>query len=192
MYCYYSQCTGRLLTGKEWEHVIGAWLATVGGWDCRFEPKVQNGYKMKGGTPDFGLYLGTTFHLIECKEETAASMTLAKNKNSDGSGISPAQAAEMDRATSRGVRCWVAAHLELPESTRRKAAQQQLVGTGGDIPAVIRRLVPWALWRARMAAAEEARLRGGDVQASIPAVELAGLGHPLRSAVELRRALEAP
>jgi hypothetical protein len=180
------------LTGKEWERIVEAWLGAVGGWDCRFEPKVQNGYKMEGGTPDFGLYLGTDFHLIECKKETAASMTLAKNKNSDGSGISPAQAAEMDRATSRGVRCWVAARLELSDVQRRKLAQQPIFGDGGDVPAAIQQLVPWALWRARMAAAEEARLRGGDVQASIPAVELAGLGYPLRSAAELRRALEAP
>ena len=185
------------MTGKEWEHVIEAWLATVGGWDCRFEPKVQNGYKMKGGTPDFGLYLGATFHLIECKESTGSSIDLGRLvKPEQGKkppeGVTWMQAATMTAAEAAGVRCWVAVHLELPEATRRKAAQQQLVGTSGDLPAVIRCLVPWTLWRARMAAAEEARLRGGDVQASIPAVELAGLGHPLRSAVELRRALEAP
>lgn len=179
------------MTGKEWEHTVEAMLEAVGGWDCRYEPKVQNGHKMDGGTPDFGLYLGTAFHLVECKKETAASMTLAKNKNSDGSGISPAQAAEMDRATSRGVRCWVAARLELSDVQRRKLAQQPIFGGGGDVPAAIQRLVPWPLWRARMVAAEEARRTGGDVVASIPAVELAALGWPLRTAGELRAALVA-
>ena len=178
------------MTGKEWERTVEAWRAAVGGWDCRFEPKVQNGYKMEGGTPDFGVYRGGAFHLIECKKETAASMTLAKNKNSDGSGISPAQAAEMDRATSRGVRCWVAARLELSEVQRRKLAQQPIYGGSGDVPAAIQRLIPWALWRARMAAAEEARLRGDKVDASIPAAELAAMGWPIRSAAEFRRALE--
>ena len=42
-----------------------------------------------------------------------------------------------------------------------------------------------------MVAAEEARRTGGDVQASIPARELAALGWPLRSAGELRAALVA-
>jgi len=40
-----------------------------------------------------------------------------------------------------------------------------------------------------MVAAEEARRTGGEVVASIPAVELAGLGWPLRTAGELRGAL---
>jgi hypothetical protein len=98
----------------------------------------------------------------------------------------------MDAATAAGARCWIAVRLEVPESTRRRAAQVALDGTGGDMPAVIRRLVPWGLWRARMVAAEEARRTGGDVVASIPAVELAGLGWPLRTAGELRAALVAP
>lgn len=182
------------MTGKEWEHIVAGWLRLSGGWDCRFEPKMQNGFRMDGGNPDFGVYFTGQLHLIECKEESESSMRLAKSTNSkgklSGSGISPAQAAEMDRATSRGVRCWVAARLELPAATIRRLAQQHIEGKGGDVPDVVQRLVPWEEWRRRMTIAAGQRLRGVEADASIPAVELAGLGHPLRSAAELLRALD--
>ena len=183
------------MTGKEWEDIVRA-MAEALPQSCVFanEPKTRNGYRVEGGTPDLTIIWRGVCHLIECKEASDSSIDLGRlvkpAKGKPPAGVTWMQAATMTAAEAAGARCWVAVHLELPEATRRKAAQQQLVGTGGDLPAVIRRLVPWALWRARMAAAEEARLRGGDVMASIPAVELAELGFPLRTAVELRRALE--
>jgi len=178
--------------GKGWEREVSAWLGACGGWMHRHEPRMAGKIRVSGGVPDFEIVLNGRAHLVECKHESGPSMDLGRLLGLDrecGSGIKPSQAREMDAATKAGARCWVAASLDLPTTTRRKATQQRLIGTGGDLPAVIRQLVPWALWRARMAAAEEARLRGGDVQASIPAVELVGLGWPIRTAVELRAAL---
>lgn len=179
--------------GKGWEREVSAWLGACGGWMHRHEPRMAGKIRVAGGVPDFEIVLDGRAHLVECKHESGPSMDLGRLVGLDrdcGSGIKPSQAREMDAATRAGARCWVAASLELPTATRRKGAQVRLDGTGGDLPAVIRRLVPWALWRARMATAEEARLTGGDVQASIPAGELVELGFPLRTAAEFRRALE--
>ena len=184
------------MTGKEWEDAVRAMAETLP-HVCVFanEPKTRAGYRVEGGTPDMTLIWRGACHLVECKESTGSSIDLGRLVKPERGkkpppGVTWMQAATMTAAEQAGAVCWVAVHLEVPESTRRKAAQVRLDGTGGDLPAVIRQLVPWALWRARMAAAEEARLRGGDVQASIPAVELAGLGYPLRTAAELRDALE--
>ena len=180
--------------GKGWEREVEALMRSViGGYVHRHEPRMAGKIRVAGGVPDFEIILDGRAHLVECKHESGPSMDLGRLVGLDrecGSGIKPSQAREMDAATAAGARCWVAASLELPTTTRRKGAQVRLDGTGGDMPAVVRQLVLWALWRARMAAAEEARLTGAKVEASIPAVELAGLGHPLRTAAELRRALE--
>jgi len=82
--------------------------------------------------------------------------------------------------------------LEVSAATLRKASQVRLDGTGADMPPVICRLVPWPTWRALMAAAEDARRRGVEPQASIPAADLAAMGWPCRNAAELLKALEQP
>ena len=179
--------------GKGWERDVEAMLRGVGGWFHRHEPKMAGKIRVSGGVPDFELVLSGTCHIVEAKHESGASMSLGRLVGLDrecGPGIKPSQAREMDAATKAGARCWIAARLELPESTRRRAAQVRLDGSGGDMPAVVCRLVPWSFWRARMAIAEEARRTGGDVVASIPAAALAMLGWPLRNAMELRAALE--
>ena len=178
--------------GKGWERDVEALLRGCGGWFHRHEPKMAGKIRVSGGVPDFEAVFSGVCHIIEAKHESGASMNLGRLVGLDrecGAGIKPSQAAEMDAATAAGARCWIAVRLEVPESTRRRAAQVALDGSGGDMPAVIRRLVPWSLWRARMVAAEEARRTGGDVVASIPAADLAGLGYPLRTAGELRAAL---
>ena len=180
--------------GKGWEREVEALMRSVpGGYVHRHEPKMAGKIRVAGGVPDFEIILLGCAHLVECKHSSGSSAQLGRlvdtEKDCPPEGISPKQAREMDAATAAGARCWIAVRLEVSESTRRKAAQVALDGTGGDMPAVIRRLVPWTLWRARMEAAEDARRTGGDVQASIPAVELAGLGYPLRTAGELRAAL---
>ena len=179
--------------GKGWEREVEALLRAVGGYAHRHEPKMAGKIRIAGGVPDFEIILLGRAHLVECKHSSGTSAALGRlvdtGKDCPPEGISPKQAAEMDAATAAGARCWIAVRLEVPESTRRRAAQVALDGSGGDMPATIRRLVSWTLWRARMVAAEEARRTGGDVVASIPAVELAGLGWPLRSAAELRAAL---
>lgn len=178
--------------GKGWEREVEAMMRGVGGWFHRHEPKVAAKVRVSGGLPDFELILGGVAHIIEAKHEGGASMDLGRMVGEDrsaGAGVKPSQAREMDAATAAGARCWIAARLELPDSTRKRLGQPGL--WGGDVPAVIRRLIPWPEWRARMVAAEEARRAGGDVEASIPAEELATLGHPLRDAGELRRALSS-
>jgi len=186
------------VTGKEWEDAVRA-MAEALPHACVFanEPKTRNGYRVEGGTPDMTLIWRGICHLVECKEASGSSIKLGRlAAPPDGKkpppGVTWMQAEMMNSAEQAGALCWVAVQLEVSESTRRRAAQVALDGTGGDMPAVIRRLVPWGLWRARMAAAEEARRTGGDVVASIPAVELAGMGWPLRTAGELRAALVAP
>ena len=178
--------------GKGWERDVEAMLRAVGGYTHRHEPKMAGRRRVAGGAPDYEIVLFGCPHFIECKHESDSSMDLGRLVGKDdeaGAGVKPSQAREMDAATAAGARCWIAVRLEVPESTRRRAAQMALYGEGRDMPATIRRLVSWTLWRARMVAAEEARRTGGDVVASIPAVELAGLGWPLRSAAELRAAL---
>ena len=178
--------------GKGWEREMEAMMRGVGGWFHRHEPKMAGKIRVSGGVPDFEAVLSGVCHIIEAKHESGASMNLGRLDGLDrecGAGIKPSQAREMDAATAAGARCWIAVRLEVPESTRRRAAQVALDGSGGDMPAVIRRLVPWGIWRARMVAAEEARRAGGDVVASIPARELAALGWPLRTVGELRAAL---
>jgi len=190
-------------TGQQWEREIGRMLDGIHGcaW-LPIPPAMRAGRRVTSGAPDIhALYQGIP-HYIECKmfstgNKAPLGLLVRKvgadgKEKEDGNSVSPENAEVMDQLTAAGGRCWIACMVVLSEAAQRKAAQQQLGGAGGDLPAVIRRLVPWALWRARMAAAEEARLRGGDVQASIPAVELVELGWPIRTAAELRRALEAP
>jgi hypothetical protein len=158
------------------------------------------GGKIRTGKPDFCLMIAGCLHWIECKQQTGSGAVIGRlvatkdatgTDKGTGAGVEPDQAAWMDAATKAGATCWVAIRLEVNAATLRKAAQQPLIGAGGDLPAVVCRLVPWPEWRARMAAAEDCRRRGQEPQASIPAAELALMGWPLRSAGELLKALEA-
>ena len=187
-------------TGQQWEREIGRLLDGIHGcaW-LPIPPAMRAGRRVTSGAPDIhAIYQGAP-HYIECKmfatgNKAPLGLLVRKvgadgKEKDDGGSVSPENAAVMDQLTAAGGRCWIACMVVMSEAAQRKAAQVTLDGTGGDVPAVIRRLVPWGLWRARMAAAEEARRTGGDVQASIPAVELAGMGWPLRTAGELRAAL---
>ena len=173
--------------GKGWELRMDHWLdelaAVTGGalWWHANEPKMRGPIRVDGGIPDRSVAF-RGHHLIECKHSSGTAARLGRlvaTDKAEPSGISPAQAEQMDGATRAGVRCWIAVRLELPAATAKKLGNPAFF-VGGDVPAVICRLIPWPVWRARMAAA--------DAQ-SIPAVELADLGWPLRSAGELRRAL---
>ena len=196
------------LTGKGWESQMELLLSQcerlTGGrlaWH-RHEPKMAGKIRVSGGLPDYEAVFDGAVHLIECKHESSASAMrigrLQADIGPDGkplkvdAGVKPAQAVQMDRFLLAGpsVQCWVAARLEVNTATLKKAAQQPLIGTGGDLSAVVCRLVPWPEWRALMAAAEDRRRRGQEPQASIPAAELAVMGWPLRSAGELLKALE--
>jgi hypothetical protein len=193
------------MTGKGLESLLESMLS-----DCerltgnrlawhRHEPKMAGKIRVSGGLPDYEAVFDGRTHLIECKHESGSAaalgrLTAAKDATGDdkwtGTGVKPDQAREMDRHERAGVRCWILIRLEVNAATLKRAAQQPLMGAGGDLPAVVCRLVPWPEWRARMAAAEDCRRRGQEPQASIPAAELALMGHPLRSAGELLKALE--
>ena len=183
------------MTGKEWEDSVRA-MAEALPQSCVFanEPKMRAGYRVEGGTPDLTVLWSGRCHLVECKLAAGSSVPLGRLVKPESGkpppGVTWMQAATMTAAEAAGARCWVAVCLELPDATIRRLAQQQLAGGGGDVPAVVRRLVPWSIWRPLMELAEAARLRGGDVEASIPASELAAMGWPIRTTVELRRALE--
>jgi hypothetical protein len=185
------------MTGTDWETHLKRMLEEArtasGLYWLRHEPALRGRIRVSGGPADFGVVLNGTPHHIEAKLESGSTMDVGRLEGIDrecGSGVKPSQAKDMDAATKAGVRCWIAARLELPAATQRKLAQQKLVGAGGDVPACVQRLIPWDLWRMRMEAAEVARRDGGDVVASIPAAELAELGWPLRSAAELLAALQ--
>ena len=203
------------MTGDGWEEVFGAnshnqkgWLETLtiqtGGrfqWWRNVVVDNRYGGKTETGLPDYGVLFGGMTHWIECKHESdSASMRIGRLKADIGpdgrplkvdKGVKPAQAEQMDRFLLAGpaVRCWVAARLEVSAATLRKASQVRLDGTGGDMPPVICRLIPWPAWRALMAAAEDCRRRGQEPQASIPAADLAAMGWPCRNAAELLAAM---
>ena len=187
------------LTGKGWESQMELLLSQcerlTGGrlaWH-RHEPKMAGKIRVSGGLPDYEAVFDGAVHLIECKHESGSAANIGRLEGTDrdcGAGVKPSQAREMDRHERAGVCCWVAVRLEVNAATLRKAAQGRVLGTGGDLPAVVCRLVPWPEWRALMAAAEDRRRRGQEPQASIPAAELAVMGWPLRSAGELLKALE--
>jgi hypothetical protein len=148
--------------------------------------------RVSGGLPDYEAVYSGAPHLIECKHESGSAADLGRLEGTDrdcGAGVKPSQAREMDRHERAGVRCWIAVQLEVSATTLRKAAQQSILGTGGDMPAVVCRLIPWPVWRAKMAAAEDCRRRGVEPDASIPAADLAGMGWPIRNAAELLAAI---
>ena len=196
------------MTGTGWQCQIGnksadypGWLPQLAAlyprrlWWWRNEPEVRNGIKIPSGLPDYGCTLDGHPILIECKHTSnKASVQLGRliknpDRDTPEEGVSWIQAANMDSATLAGWTCFVAVRLEVNAATLRKASQVRLDGTGGDMPPVLCRLIPWSAWRARMAAAEDARRRGQEPQASIPAADLAVMGWPCRNAGELLAAI---
>ena len=186
------------MTGKGLESLLESLLLgcerLTGGrlaWH-RHEPKMAGKIRVSGGLPDYEAVFDGAVHLIECKHESGSAADIGRLEGTDrdcGAGVKPSQAREMDRHERAGVRCWIAIRLEVNASTLRKSAQGRLDGSGGDMPPVICRLVPWPTWRALMAAAEDCRRRGQEPQASIPAADLATMGWPCRNAAELLAAI---
>ena len=182
------------MTGKGLETTLEAMLSDcerlTGGrlaWH-RHEPKMAGKIRVSGGLPDYEAVFDGRIHLIECKHESGSAADIGRLEGTDrdcGAGVKPSQARMMDRHERAGAACWILVRLEVSAATLRKASQMRLDGTAADMPPVICRLVPWPTWRALMAAAEDARRRGQEPQASIPAADLAGMGWPCRNAAEL-------
>jgi hypothetical protein len=182
-------------TDKEWENAVKAWLSELGmGLVQRNEPPfVYSGRKWQplkagSGWPDYAIVtgVGTPSHYVEVKLSSEPRVKLG----GDGTaGVSDSQAARMDALSDLGHRCWIALRWEVPDSVRAKSLQGSLDGARAPLPYAVQLLIPWKAWRALRAAAVDARDQGGKVEASIPAVDLAALGWPLRSANELRKAL---
>lgn len=186
------------MTGKGLETTLEAMLSDcerlTGGrlaWH-RHEPKMAGKIRVSGGLPDYEAVFDGRVHLIECKHESGSAADIGRLEGTDrdcGAGVKPSQAREMDRHQRAGATCWILVRLEVSAATLRKASQMRLDGTGADMPPVICRLIPWPAWRALMAAAEDARRRGQEPQASIPAADLAVMGWPCRNAAELLAAI---
>jgi len=138
--------------GKGLEGLCEAWLRGTGACWFRNEPKMQGGYRVAGGTPDYTALKGGVLHLIECKDGSGASLRLGcleapAGEKKPPAGISPAQAEMLDACEREGGRGWVLARLS---------------GPAGEVTA----LIPWTKWRGWLAAG----LR------SVPLVWLAAAG----------------
>jgi hypothetical protein len=203
------------LTGKGWEKQVDHWLSELATSTPRFhwhphEPKQNGNIKLASGYPDREIIWEGRAYLIEVKEESGTSLTVGRSVGKDkeaGSGVKPSQYRELDLHLAAGAPCFVAVLLQVPAARERK--QAQLLGPPARKAESIQRLIPWADYRPwidrrEAAIAAETRwmadtaqraLRGQptqprpEVQASIPAAELAVMGHPLRSAHELLAAL---
>ena len=182
---------GWKMTGTEWEHQIERWLKALPLASFRNEPKVQGGYKMAGGTPDYTALLAGRCHLIECKLETSTAFVLGQltapvtvsaatgKETKEKHGISSEQSATLTRWESHGGYGWIAARLEVSALAPR-GKQAKLLDEGRKAQ-VIQRIVPWRVWRKML---EEGKC-------SVPYLEFAGLGYPLNSAQELIAAISA-
>lgn len=180
------------MTGKEWETQVERWLKALPLCYYRNEPKVQGGYKMAGGTPDYTAILSGSACLIECKLETSTSLVLGQltapvtvsaetgKETKEKHGISSEQAAMLTAWELHGGKGWIAARLEVPAKAPR-GKQASMLDNGREAQ-VIQRLIPWAVWRALLA--------GG--QASIPYLVLGQMGYPLNSALDLLSTLSRP
>lgn len=183
-------------TDKEWENAVKGWMEATGlGIVQRNEPPFQcvKGrwipQKAGSGWPDFAIVTprGEASHYVECKLTSEDRVPLG----GDGTaGVSDGQAARMDALSIIGHRCWIALRWEVPDNVRAKSRQGSLDGSRVELGYAVQMLIPWQRWGLLRAAAVAARSRGAKVDASIPAVELVELGWPLRTAGELRRALE--
>lgn len=186
-------------TDKEWENAVKAWLSELGmGLVQRNEPTFVfakgRWLPVKHGTgwPDYTLITvaGAPSHYVECKRMCGDNIILGSA--ADNGGVTDGQAERMDALEAMGHRCWIALRWEPPDKVRAKAAQVALDGSRVPLPYAVQLLIPWRAWGALRAAAEGARAGAGKVQASIGADHLLRIGVPIRSAGELRAALEAP
>ena len=182
-------------------------------------PPIRGGTRGESGLPDREVVWHGRAYMLEVKEETGTSAALGcLSRPDDGKrpahGVTWQQAEEMDRATLAGVPCFVVMVLTVPA----KAAKRRKDGTvsdSGQTAATIARIVPWPAWRALMQTAEDQRAAVAQwqrdsgramvahgptcplppkptVDASIPAADLATMGHPCRNATELLKALGQP
>ena len=183
-------------TDKEWENAVKGWMEAAGlGIVQRNEPPFQcvKGrwipQKAGSGWPDFAIVTGagSPSIYVECKLTSEARIRLGGD---DTAGVSDGQAARMDALTIIGHRCWIALRWEPPEKVREKSRQGALDGARAELGYAVQLLIPWQRWGFLRAAAVPARAKGAKVEASIAAEHLDGLGHPLRNAADLRRALE--
>jgi len=95
--------------GKGLEGLCEAWLRGTGACWFRNEPKMQGGYRVAGGTPDYTALKGGVLHLIECKDGSGASLRLGcleapAGEKKPPAGISPAQAEMLDACEREGGR----------------------------------------------------------------------------------------
>lgn len=179
------------ITPTEWETTIERWLKALPLASFRNEPKMQGGYRVDGGTPDYTALLAGHAHLIECKLETSTAFTLGQltapttisletgKKTKEKHGISSSQAESLTTWERNGGHGWIAARLEVPAKAPR-GKQASMLDKGREAQ-VIQRLVPWADWRRLL-------LNGTR---SVPYEEFAQLGYPLNSATDLLTALQS-
>ena len=180
-------------------------------------PPIRGGTRGESGLPDREVVWNGRAYLIEAKEETGTSCSLGrliklpKGVKPDH-GVTWQQAEEMDRHTKAGVPCFVFACLAVPAKPAPKRRQARLQPEPERKAVEVLRIVPWPEWRALMARAEEQReavarwqMQAGrlmvlhgptcplppkpEVQASIPAADLAAMGWPCRNAAELLAAI---
>ena len=168
------------------------------------------GGKKESGIPDFCVLIGGVLHFIECKHEDGTSLTVGRSTGEDdeaGNGVKPSQYRWMSARPESGGIYWIAARLNVPAAKERK--QGRLLGPPARQAESIQRLIPWQDYRpwidrreaaiaeedqwpaknARRLLAHLPALPRPEVQASIPAADLAVMGWPLRSAQELLAAL---
>lgn len=129
--------------GKSLEAQTESALAAVTAAWFRNEPKMQGKIRVAGGTPDYTALVGGVAHLIECKSGSKTSLPLGylttPESGSVGAGITPAQAAMLDRWEAAGGRGWIVASLPGP------------VILGVAAPPHVA-LIPWQEWRGWLAA----------------------------------------
>ena len=178
-------------------------------------PATYKGTRLESGLSDRGVCWNGRYTMIEAKEEDGTSASLGRLTGIDrecGNGVKPSQVREMDRHEKAGVRCFVLISLTVPAKAAPKRKQAAITPDPGRAQETIIRIIPWAAWRALMQAAEDQRLAlarwqidsgrlmvaGGvncvlppkpTVDASIPAADLATIGHPCRTAAELLAAI---
>ena len=128
--------------GKSLEAQTESALAAVTAAWFRNEPKMQGKIRVAGGTPDYTALVGGVAHLIECKSGSGTSLPLGRLEETGEklpAGITPKQAAMLDRWEAEGGRGWIVASLPGP------------VILGVAAPPHVA-LIPWQEWRGWLAA----------------------------------------
>lgn len=178
------------ITPNEWETTVERWLKALPLASFRNEPKMQGGYRVDGGTPDYTALLAGQAHLIECKLETSTAFTLGQltapttisektgKETKEKHGISSTQAESLTNWERHDGHGWIAARLEVPAKAPRIDKKGEVTDPGREAQ-MIQRLVPWSDWRRLL-------LNGTR---SVPFAEFAMLGYPLRDAAYLLNAL---